>query len=230
MRRGLRPTRVPTVAVLLLLLALWLVVTFPPLDASSSGPRRMLHLTTSEILRNSTTTTTNAAAQHGSVANSARTPKTRSAAPAAAVDVLQPRFTTIAVIGERHSGTNAVRLLLETNLDRRFHVVRTNFTEHKHYLQPVPPHRHPRTLVVMSVRNAYDWVAAMHKLCYCCENRSRLALDEFLSRPFQSTNVVGPNAVLCPDIDHNIFAGGRPFRNLLDMREWKLLNHLNSSK
>jgi hypothetical protein len=180
-----------------------------------------------------TNSTTAPAAEHHLGASSPRSsdptlPGSSSSDPTS--QLLRPSFSAVAVIGERHSGTNVVRSLLQLNLDKRFHAIWSNFTTHKHYLQPVPAHPSPHTLVIMSVRNAYDWAAAMHRLCYCCERRTRLGIDAFLEEPFQSTNSGGPDAAACPNIDRNIFAGGRQFRNLIDMRQWKLLNHLNTSK
>ena len=46
----------------------------------------------------------------------------------------QSRFTHISVIGERNSGTNFIRKLLENNLAPTLTVLE-NVTQHKHYMQ-----------------------------------------------------------------------------------------------
>ncbi|GAB4817483.1 hypothetical protein N2152v2_004529 [Parachlorella kessleri] len=93
--------------------------------------------------------------------------------------------TSIHVVGERHSGTNAMEQLLRLNFDIK---VDSSFTMHKHFLQPYPrwPADYSRHLIVLTVVNVYDWVAAMRRSCYHCEALEGLALPDFLAARVRS--------------------------------------------
>ena len=57
----------------------------------------------------------------------------------------------------------------------------------KHLLHPMPTRLMPATLVVGGVRNVYDWLMAMKRRCYCCDDFEKMELPAFLRTPFSNT-------------------------------------------
>jgi hypothetical protein len=58
----------------------------------------------------------------------------------------------------------------------------------KHYFQE-PDETLGRTLILIVVRNPYDWLDSMHRSCYCCEEVFDKSFEEFLKSPFQTTAI-----------------------------------------
>ena len=69
----------------------------------------------------------------------------------------------------RCSGTNLAEHLLRQNLDASIEV-RAGLTAHKHWMQP-PPNASAAcgTLILLTVRNPWDWARALYRVCYCCK-------------------------------------------------------------
>ncbi|KAL4855480.1 Initiation-specific alpha-1 [Chlorella vulgaris] len=145
----------------------------------------------------------------------------------------------IVILGERNSGTNAVEELFRRNLEGNF-PIQAGLTEIKHYFQRWPDHgdvETARTLTIMVVRNPYDWLQSMHKMCYCCEDlcADNIPFEEFLHKPFEltledpATHEKRPNEG-CP-VDVNIYNPmKRKFEHVLDARYQKALHFMNVSR
>eukprot|EP00887_Chlorella_sp_A99_P002391 scaffold10.g2391.t1 len=120
------------------------------------------------------------------------------------------RIRYIAVLGERHSGTNLMERLLMQNLDTT---------------QPPAPFHLCGTLVLVSARNVYDWTRAMYRDCHCCEYMLVGPPDfgEFLQKRYWPTT--NPDSPDDCHTDINI-ATGRAFENLLAMRTAKYASWL----
>ena len=80
----------------------------------------------------------------------------------------------------------------------------------KHILHPVPRKPMPDSLVVGGLRNAYDWVVAMWRTCYCCDAMSKgRSLRDFLHGPFTSSSFglegcTWADVVRVPDMCDNV--------------------------
>ena len=92
----------------------------------------------------------------------------------------------------------------------------------KHLIQyPLPRSNMPTTLILGGVRNVYDWVMAMRRVCYCCEEMKKLDFRSFLTSNFSSYGT-------CKTYRDLVFQeGGRPFHNILESRQLKLQNLLD---
>ena len=92
----------------------------------------------------------------------------------------------------------------------------------KHLIQyPLPRSNMPTTLILGGVRNVYDWVMAMRRVCYCCEKMRDLPdFRSFLTNNFSSYGT-------CKMKDLVFDEGSRPFRNILEARQLKLQNLLD---
>ncbi|KAL4421614.1 hypothetical protein ABPG75_010905 [Micractinium tetrahymenae] len=68
-------------------------------------------------------------------------------------------------------GTNLAEQLLAQNLDPA---------------RPAPadPAEHAHTLLVVPVRNPYDWVMALRQMCYCCMKMQQLGFADFVQQPY----------------------------------------------
>ena len=78
----------------------------------------------------------------------------------------------------------------------------------------------PLSLILGGVRNVYDWVMAMRRVCYCCEDMKKLDFKSFLTTNFSSYGT-------CHLKDVVFAEGSRPFRNILESRQLKLQNLLD---
>eukprot|EP00890_Picochlorum_soloecismus_P004403 jgi/Picsp_1/4964/NSC_02327-R1_---NA--- len=136
------------------------------------------------------------------------------------------------MLGERHTGTNALadlmydnfelntpNITLEFDVVKRKPKVRLNLgeqgiNEHKHDTQK---EQYRSGLALVAVRNPYDWVKSMRMQCYGCskENmKQRVVLNDFLRGTWTSG-------------DH--IHQGEAFDNLLDMRYKKMCNHIRAA-
>ena len=43
-------------------------------------------------------------------------------------------------------------------------------------------------LLVLPVRNPYDWAQALHRVCYCCGGMQYLTFEQFVKAPYQPQN------------------------------------------
>lgn len=145
----------------------------------------------------------------------------------------------IVILGERNSGTNAVEELFKRNMEADL-PIQAGLNEIKHYFQRWPDHGDSatsRTLTIMVVRNPYDWLQSMHKMCYCCEDlcADNISFEEFLHKPFEltledpATHEKRPNEG-CP-VDVNIYdpSNGK-FEHVLDARYQKAMHFMNISR
>ncbi|KAG1653065.1 hypothetical protein FOA52_003810 [Chlamydomonas sp. UWO 241] len=103
-------------------------------------------------------------------------------------------ITRVAVIGERHSGTNFMGRFLARNLATQHNVSET-FCAYKHRAQVPGPECPPvnKTLVVVMFRNPYDWALGMHARCYCTPEWREVAktpFAEFVHMPILDTSAV----------------------------------------
>jgi hypothetical protein len=87
-----------------------------------------------------------------------------------------------------YRGTNPVEHILRTNLRPEEIAIQPGLRNIKHYFQD-PDDSLTRTLILIVVRNPYDWLTSMHISCYCCEDVHEKSLEEFLKMPFQTTLV-----------------------------------------
>ena len=51
-------------------------------------------------------------------------------------------------------------------------------------MQPDPANHTCGVMVVVMVRNVYDWAARMKRMCYHCEDIAKLRLNQFLRAPY----------------------------------------------
>ncbi|KAL4421622.1 hypothetical protein ABPG75_010913 [Micractinium tetrahymenae] len=84
------------------------------------------------------------------------------------------------------AGTNLAEQLLAGNLDPALVTVRAGLTAHKHWMQPLPadPAEHAHTLLVVPVRNPYDWATALFHMCYCCTGMQQRGFVDFVQLPY----------------------------------------------
>lgn len=143
----------------------------------------------------------------------------------------------ISILGERHSGTNYVEMLLRRNLDSRY-TIEPVFFEFKHSFQlynssnPLcDSDRASRTLVVIVVRNPYDWALAMHRVCYHCRSRESMPFEQFVSSPWEAP--AGSPSVLAnetQDYERDVFNGDRVFPNIMRVRAAKYANFFDVAR
>lgn len=139
------------------------------------------------------------------------------------------RIRHIAVLGERNSGTNTIESLLRLNLDLSSGIyISPNLTAHKHFMQPASPEPLCDTLVLLGVRNVYDWSYRMWKVCYCCFASGLLSspdiYHEFLQKRYVPVTRPFPVDLCHQDVDierHKLFA------NMTAMRTTKYAHWLN---
>lgn len=138
--------------------------------------------------------------------------------PAPPIKVLQ--ITNIAVLGERHSGTNLVHQLVQGSVAGLvYDYAGLKRHGHKHFFQTVPePQSDPINdpaqngyLMIVMVRNPYDWVERMFRICYHCADRQKLSWKEFVTGEW---NMTSPHDI------HKVEQ--RPFRNIGEMRGAKV--------
>ena len=92
----------------------------------------------------------------------------------------------------------------------------------KHLLHPMPTRLMPATLVVGGVRNVYDWLMAMKRRCYCCDDFEKMELPAFLRTPFSNTKFDDGTCSWAADVvfqDRN-----RLFHNIIEARRLKMQN------
>ena len=77
------------------------------------------------------------------------------------------------LLRSRAAGTNLAEQLLRRNLHPSIEV-HAGLTAHKHWMQP-PPNASAAcgTLVLLTVRNPWDWANALFGICYCCKVRCK---------------------------------------------------------
>ena len=139
------------------------------------------------------------------------------------------------VLGERHSGTNAIAQLFYHNFDLdKDHINHQNFptarnfpgdpidfgiSEHKHDEQRPGETQYQPGLTVVSVRNPYDWVKSFQKKCYGCEERNTQkylnTVEDFVTQAW-----VGG--------DH-VYRDVATYNDIFDMRYKKICNHIRSA-
>lgn len=92
--------------------------------------------------------------------------------------------TTIALIGERHSGTNWIANHLEQCFgdDLQIHV---SYSRFKHWFQYDTSRMSPKaTAVVAMFRDPYDWVEAMHEQPHHAHEHMGLNWRQFVTKPW----------------------------------------------
>jgi hypothetical protein len=126
------------------------------------------------------------------------------------------------------AGTNAVWRMLLNNIDAAsFGKVRGGVTKAKHNVQSLPSNLDPYkgTLVIVTARNPYDWLIAMHTLCYCCNDMPQLEMERFLQAPYSHYTEVSSNCPLDLQPDGNNFTTIPAMRRVkyehwLSMKQW----------
>jgi hypothetical protein len=53
------------------------------------------------------------------------------------------------------------------------------------------------TLLVLPVRNVYDWASAMHRMCYCCEGMQGVALQYFVVEEYTPIEMQDTQGLPC---------------------------------
>ena len=146
-------------------------------------------------------------------------------------------FTPILHEQQRHSGTNFVMRLLQQNIGGEVRKV-ADFDvcgKWKHQFQWLPKRgctSHDasldETLVVVMLRNPYDWALAMHKNCWCGVEKAKtlaaLPFQTYVQMPYLAEKYSWKPWV-SPPIQENT----RPFANVMKQRTCKLINVLNMS-
>ena len=98
-------------------------------------------------------------------------------------------INTLKVFGERHTGTNALAIMLDSS----FREVQSTprFLSWKHRLAPakseIDKHKLDEFLFVITVRDPYSWLKSMYQMPYN-PNQSylrNLSFDEFIVHPFE---------------------------------------------
>ncbi|MCK4935113.1 MAG: hypothetical protein KAR79_05950 [Simkaniaceae bacterium] len=138
------------------------------------------------------------------------------------------------VVGERCSGTNFLHALIETNF---LELTDTGKIGGKHFLSwnalhseerfPQPQLTYPeyeKVLVVVVVRNVYDWVRSFYKNPFHAPNLVCGNLYTFMSHEWDDSN--GCPLEGCKSTDSINPYTGQMFRNLLELRRYKNLNYL----
>ena len=102
-------------------------------------------------------------------------------------------------------------------------------TRHKHWMQTPPVEGSPPLrdgLMVIMVRNAYDWARSLHTRCYHCENfqKPEIGFESFIKRPWLTRAEVGAVHLLDRDLEN----GAAPFQSLVHMRRAKICQWLRS--
>ncbi|KAL7465400.1 hypothetical protein ACHAXS_005721 [Conticribra weissflogii] len=101
------------------------------------------------------------------------------------VDGDQYPVTNIALIGERHSGTNWITDHLQDCFGEDI-LVRVSYSRYKHWFQTdynaIPT---KSTVVVAMFRDPYDWVTAMWERPHHAHNHMDLSWREFVTRPWE---------------------------------------------
>ncbi|GAX80662.1 hypothetical protein CEUSTIGMA_g8097.t1 [Chlamydomonas eustigma] len=152
------------------------------------------------------------------------------------VDAASRHIRRISVIGERHSGTTFVKRLLESNLARPETPISDWFCDFKHYFQVQGDRRCPdlnSTLVVVVLRNPYDWVLGMHKQCWCRRNAAEeklymqgVSFETFMTRVWANDTYLinAPSAW----VRHREASTGRPYCvNVMACRSLKLQMYMD---
>lgn len=159
-----------------------------------------------------------------------------------------PRITRVAVLGERHTGTNFLEALLRDNLEVP---VQSWLITWKHWFQlpgserlcvtcprapPTGGHNFSSTLVIATFRNPHDWVLAMHERCWNCDAKGRQAWQQFISTPWVepdqppgSPKPANKNPQIYETNPWAAPGGPSAFPHLLALRSAKLLHMLNIS-
>ena len=164
----------------------------------------------------------------------------------------------ISIVGERHSGTNFVRDLLRATLDHqpdnffvdervcgRTDSLVTNRQRFKHRFQFPDFNTCNLTeqLLIVMMRNPFDWSLSMKKHCWCTERGpghsknpfQDSSLQSFATMPWVSYDLYSPippvnQSYLKPTfIGHERTPGSPSFDNVLHLRACKLKNHLDIS-
>ncbi len=128
----------------------------------------------------------------------------------------------VAILGERNTGTNALELLLRSNLAPDSGIaVQAGLRDIKHFFQS-PDDSISRTLILVISRNPYDWTESMRRACYCCEQLNGLSLEDFLAARF-GTNKVDPDGGCPADVNPYRPPGAQAFSNAMTARYEKFL-------
>ncbi|GAX80661.1 hypothetical protein CEUSTIGMA_g8096.t1 [Chlamydomonas eustigma] len=149
--------------------------------------------------------------------------------------LLKGKIIRIAVIGERHSGTTFIGRLLRINIDPDISISEYLCGTFKHrYMYKKSTCRDlDRTLVVIMLRNPYDWASSMHRKCYC--SRSKEVEEKVALLPFQTFlempwfNDTYFNASFVVGRDTMPLGPWPPCPNLMQCRALKYRNFLNVS-
>jgi hypothetical protein len=97
--------------------------------------------------------------------------------------------------------------------------LRDGITRHKHFMQlPEAAGRGAGVLVVIMVRNPYDWAVSLRKICHGCESLQNLSSREFIASPVSGYG--GKDVVLDTQA---------AFANVLEMRQMKIRNWLETA-
>lgn len=140
----------------------------------------------------------------------------------------------IVLIGERHSGTNYLENFLKANLISEYHTFDHNLFNYKHWFQ-FPGRfslvKRMDTLVIAVFRNPYDWLLAMHGVCWHCAYFETLPFSQFLTAVWKLPPSYQPEHRSVGD-DEEQFVEVNPvdqghFSNVYEMRITKILNFLN---
>ena len=147
------------------------------------------------------------------------------------MNVRRAKLANFQVVGERSSGTNYVRTLLEAHTPLKS----VDYLVWKHGF-PQAPAIAPDTIVVVCVRNAIDWARSMYtKPWHSTQAMQELEFSEFLRAEWQ-TRVdregyfprVAQLGTLGQPLQHDRNPlTGFPFRNIFDLRRAKLRGHLS---
>lgn len=52
-------------------------------------------------------------------------------------------------------------------------------------------------LLVLPVRNPFDWARAMYRCCYCCDSMQSMDFDEFLVSEYKPAASIDAHGELC---------------------------------
>ncbi|KAG1679933.1 hypothetical protein FOA52_006997 [Chlamydomonas sp. UWO 241] len=135
------------------------------------------------------------------------------------------RINAIAVVGERHCGTAYLTALLSTNLPELDISDELCGPAHSYQLPGGAdcPADLTRTLVLVVIRNPYDWAIRMHKKCWCEGGnaaKAGMSLRAFVSAPFPENS---PQAWLPLGQQRSVCG------NVMQCRALKAINYLNIS-
>lgn len=127
----------------------------------------------------------------------------------------------IKIYGERCSGTNYLKMLLETNFNN--YEILNNEYGHKHFFGYNDLNNSDDTLFICIIRNSVDWINSLYRDQWHIAEHLRISIDNFLNKEFYSYYDKCHYPLYGKEIitDRNIYTGNR-YKNIFELRHIKI--------